>query len=384
MSFHEFIFSNKPSHRYTRHMVFWLVWWLYFFGSQYFLPQPFRSWKTGYLEWGIPELARSFLMLSIHIFACYATIYFLMPRYLLKKRYFLFLAGLLLVGFIMAPASFFIDSVVMPAIEPINSNPPQQPLYSIKDYATLSAGVFHAVKIIAIAFVIKLAKHWWQKQKEKERLEKEKLDAELQLLKTQIHPGFLFNTLNNIHSFALTASPKAPEMLLKLSDILSYMLYECNDKEVWLEKEIKVLKDYLALEKMHYGDKLEMNMQVRGDTTKDKIAPLLLLRFIENSFKQCSNIMTAQPWINLDLLIEDHVLYMKLMNGKPAVEPIALHDEEDDVELAARQLQLIYPDSHELKITVEPEIMMISLRIRLDDFSGTLEIVNEAPAAMEM
>lgn len=364
MSLNEFIFSEKSIHRYTRHIVFWVAWWLYFFGSQYFLPQPFRSWETGYLKWGMPEFVRSLLMLSIHILSCYVIIYFLLPRYLLKAKYFRFLIGLLLLGFAMVQASFFIASSITPILENKFPKSPGPVLYAIKSYATISMGVLNAIKIIIVAVAIKLAKHWWFKQKEKERLEQGKIDAELQLLKAQIHPSFLFNTLNNIYSFTLLASPKAPEMLLKLSDILSYMLYECNDREVPLEKEIKMLKDYMVLEKTRYGDKLEMNILVKGKVTEDNIAPLLLLRFIENSFKQCASNLTEQPWINLEIQIENHVLEMKLMNGKP-LETITPGDGEDDLEQVRRRLQLLYPGRHILTIAEEPEIMMVNLQLTL-------------------
>jgi LytS/YehU family sensor histidine kinase len=232
-------------------------------------------------------------------------------------------------------------------------------------YASIYSGVISAIKILAVAVGIKLIKHWWLKQKEKERLEKEKIDAELQLLKAQIHPGFLFNTLNNIYSFALTASPKAPEMLLKLSDILSYMLYECNDREVNLEKEIKMLKDYMTLEKTRYGDKMEMNIQVKGDISQEKIAPLLLLRFVENSFKQCSQNSIEQPWINFEIQVENHVLYTKLMNGKSPIMANIEDVQNDDLVQGQKRLDLLYPGRYELKIIEEPEIMMVTLEIYL-------------------
>lgn len=282
----------------------------------------------------------------------------------------------------MIEATRFIDLVVIPFIQPHILNAANAAIKKPTFWASISAGGISGIKIIAAAAAIKIGKHWWFIHKEKERLEKETIQAELQLLKAQIHPGFLFNTLNNIYSFALSASPKAPQMLLKLSDILSYMLYDCNKSEVSLENEIKMLKDYMALEKMRYGDKLEMNIQVKVDADYHKIAPLLLLHFVENSFKQCGNKMTEQPWINLEMQIEKHVLDMKLMNGKPLNSEIS-NNEEDNLNQAKKLLQLLYPNSHKLKITEEPEIMMISLQIELhymseqDENLGTENTTNE-------
>jgi LytS/YehU family sensor histidine kinase len=155
------------------------------------------------------------------------------------------------------------------------------------------------------------------------------------------------------------------------------MLYECNDREVFLIKEIKMLEDYMVLEKTKFGDKLDMNMLIKGCNSKEKITPLLLLHFIENSFKQCDSILNEQPWINLEIQIEDSVLQMKLMNGK---SPIRLTDETDENNLAQaqRRLKLLYPGTHELKITEEPEIMMVDLRVKLKELQENTVLHKDA------
>lgn len=287
------------------------------------------------------------------------------------------MAGIILLGFAIVQATRFIDTAVVT----LTSEPDN---FKVPFYTSVFTGLISSLKIIAAAAAIKLVKHWWVKQKEKERLDKERIETELQLLKSQIHPSFLFNTLNNIYSLALRTSPKAPEMLLKLSDILSYMLYECNELEVPLEKEIKMLKDYMSLEKLRHGDKMEMNMQVKGDISNSMIAPLLLLRFIENSFKQCDHRLTEQPWINLEIEIKNHILYMKLMNGKPVETPLPEDGEVDDLALAQRRLELLYPGRHELKIAGEPGIMMISLEIHLKKPVITKEYLKQTDMVEEI
>jgi LytS/YehU family sensor histidine kinase len=106
-----------------------------------------------------------------------------------------------------------------------------------------------------------------------------------------------------------------------------------------------------------------MNFQVRGDIRNQKIAPLLLLRFLENSFSQCSNPMLEQPWINVDLQIQNHVLYLKLMNGKAS--NIAAANEEDNMSQVQKRIELLYPARHELRIIEEPDIMIVNLRLEL-------------------
>jgi LytS/YehU family sensor histidine kinase len=121
----------------------------------------------------------------------------------------------------------------------------------------------------------------------------------------------------------------------------------------------------MALEKMRFGKNIEMNVQIKGDVTKDKIAPLLLLRFIENSFQQSNSDKIAQAWINLEILVEDHVMEMKLMNGKTTESPAKDNGEETSLAMTEKRLQLIYPEKYELRINEEPEIMIINLRLQL-------------------
>jgi sensor histidine kinase YesM len=377
MNWHEFVFSEKPKLRLSRHIAFWLVWWLYFFGSRYFLLQPnHQTRKTEFLAWDSVDLITSLLILFAQMLTCYVVIYFLLPRYLLKAKYLLFVTGSIFLGFVLVQLTHFIQTFVTPFLKSVLIDTPTA-TKQVALWSSISAGGINSIKIITVAVAIKLGKRWWFNQKEKERLEKEKIEAELQLLKAQIHPDFLFNMLSNIYSFALMTSPKAPEMLLKLSEILSYMLYECNDRTVLLEREIKMLKDYMSLEKMRYGNKLEMNMHVSGDPGVKRIAPLLLLRLIENSFKQCSSRMVEQAWINLEMIIENDSLTMKLMNGKP-LELAALEDgEEDDLVQAKKRLQLLYPGRHDLKITEEPEIMMVILEVMLESPSFNFSLKNK-------
>jgi LytS/YehU family sensor histidine kinase len=186
-------------------------------------------------------------------------------------------------------------------------------------------------------------------------------------LKAQIHPAFLFSTLNTIISHARVASPKAPEMLIKLSDLLSYMLYECDAPKVKLEKEIGMIKEYMALEKIRQGERLEMTFQIKGNCNGQLISPLLLLPFIDNSFSYCNNELVEQAWVNLDITIEDNSLSMKLINGMPAWIPDAIRNNEQSLANVQKRLQLLYPGRHELKINAEQELLMVHLNLKLEE-----------------
>jgi sensor histidine kinase YesM len=299
-------------------------------------------------------------MVSIHIAACYVIIYFLLPRFLLRGKYFLLLIGIIMLGGAMILASRFIDTILIPFITQIND-------YAKTPYfASIFSGVITAIKVFAVATAIKLGKHWWKKQKEKEQLEREKINAELQLLKAQIQPAFLFNVLDNIYAYSLAASPVAPQLLIKLSDLLSYMLYECDQTFVSLKKEIDMMKQYIALEKIRLNDGTEMELSVMGYMDNKMIAPFLLLPFIENSFKQSSDLI-EQPWINMDISVEGDSFTMKLANGMSPENNGVQAPSYNGLANVQKRLYLLYPEKHDLKITREPEMLVVLLKIHLTE-----------------
>ncbi len=299
MNWYSFLFSEKKSHRLRRHVVFWLLWWIYFTASYYHYEQSGLQ-KVEFEPWNFPFFIKSILLLSIHITACYYFINYLMPQYLFKAKYAALVTRILILGFLILLSSYFIHTTVFPFINTaFNYNPviANQNIW----WTSITSGLLSAPKIICAAAAVKLLKRWWLKQKEKERLEKEKLITDLQLLKAQMHPEFLFSSLDNI---CLMTQKKniagASMLLLKLADILSYILYECDDKLVLLEKEIKVIKDYLVLEKNRMGNRLEIDVAVKGPTGSKMITPLLLFPFIENSFSYVGNKRTVNLHSHLE------------------------------------------------------------------------------------
>ncbi|MEO7394465.1 MAG: histidine kinase, partial [Chitinophagaceae bacterium] len=238
----------------------------------------------------------------------------------------------------------------------------------------IGALTFYLVTLIGLAVTIKLLKQWWLKQKETEQLSKEKISAELQLLKAQIHPHFLFNSLNNIYSFALETSPKAPEMINKLSGLLHYMLYDCKLQLVPLEKELKMIQDYISLEKIRYGERLDLEVTIQeispalaGETGTKYIAPLLLIPFVENSFKHGTSKMLANPKVTLNIKIKDNILFFKLTNSKPtAIVKISSNNNSGlGLKNVQKRLELIYPGRHELQIVEDPSEFSVWLKVIL-------------------
>jgi hypothetical protein len=383
MSWHDFIFSNNLKYRVRRHVTYWLLWWVYIIFTVFItstpVPDPPRRGyipvfiqyqpgmnELGWVPYALLVLLKSFFLVSFHALFCYTIIYVLLPAFQKKKNYWEFIPGVLLVCTLMVPVGYFLYKIVYPYIDDLFNLNLAQPYRQIL-WKGVDAALIDAIKVTLIAVAIALLKRWWLKQKEKEQLEKERISAEVQLLKAQIHPAFLFSTLNNIASEARVASPKAPEMLIKLSDLLSYMLYECDAPKVKLEKEISMLKDYMALEKIRQGKKLELTFQVNGHMNGQMISPLLLLPFIDNSFSYCNNESVEQAWVNVNITIVDNNLSMKLINGMP---PEIHGSSVNDVESLAnvqKRLQLLYPGRHDLKINAEQELLMVHLNLKLEE-----------------
>jgi hypothetical protein len=346
-----------------RHLVFWLLWWIYFTASYYHFEQSGLQ-KIEFEPWNFPFFIKSILLLSIHITACYYFISYLMPQYLFKAKYIALVMQIIILGFLILLSSYFIHQTVVPLVNAVYNYKPVIANQNIW-WTSITSGLLSAPKIISAAAAIKLVKRWYLKQKEKERLEKEKLITDLQLMKAQMRPDLLFNSLDQIYKFAKKKSPEAPELLLKLADLLSYLLYECDEPKISLEKELNMMKEYMALEKARYGSRLELETVIKGEVGNRQIAPLLLLPFIENSFKHCSN-EAEQPWINLQISLENETLLMKLING------VALGYEEPgnsvhEIINIEKRLQLLYPGKYELKRYVENEIYIVLLKINLGE-----------------
>jgi LytS/YehU family sensor histidine kinase len=222
--------------------------------------------------------------------------------------------------------------------------------------------IFALFSVAWIAVSIKLVKYWYIEKDIQQRLEKEKLTVELQLLKSQLHPHFLFNTLNSLYSLTLESSAQAPHAVLQLSALLRYMLYECNEPVADVRKEIEVLQTYIALEKFRFGERLEISTSYTGDIDKQQIAPLLLLPFVENAVKHGTGKELDKCWMSLHLHVEKDMLTFNLINSAGTANPadgggLGLQN-------VRRRLNLLYP-GHQLKITHAGDTFMVSLTLGL-------------------
>ena len=337
-----FIFSQK--YRVWRHVIFWILHaQIFYFLFQIQAPNS----EVGTLS--------SAMWIPIRILYCYPLMYWVLPQFLLKGKYTQF-GIIILLWFI---SGYFLNylfraHVLIPVREALhfestNKNPWQEGSFLV---LTTTAG---------ITSMIVLFKYWFRKQQEWMQAEKEKVTAELQLLKAQVHPHFLFNTLNNIYSFSLENSPKTPGLILKLSSMLSYMLYDCKGEKVLLEKELEVIKNYIGLEKERYGNKIEISLNIEGDVIDKYITPLLLLPFLENAFKHGTSEQLEKPWLSMDVAVKQYTMRCKIVNSKN--EAVQVSENGIGIQNVKKRLAFLYPDKHELKIADEGNFFVVSLVI---------------------
>jgi sensor histidine kinase YesM len=367
-----FIFSDEPRYRIRRHLAFWIFWWL----TQAVLYSVIGY--SGKPVYGLRLLDSTFESLAFmiaHISLAYALMYFVIPRYLLKQKYWLTAMWVMIFFLGAACISVILSATIIPAIQKlilgnIQEGRSARIRQATRVHLALMAGLRGAITIGGIAASIKLMKHWYVKEQRNLQLQKENAESQLQLLKAQVHPHFLFNTLNNIYSHTQNTAPVASQLVMGLSDMLRFMLYECNQAQVPLSKELKLIKDYISLEQIRYDDQLDVHVDLPGDTGNLAIAPLLLLPLVENCFKHGTSHMLEQPWLNLQVTLENNRMYAKLMNGKAKV--VATNNYTGIGILNVRKrLELLYPGKHELTITDAEDVFIVNLWVELEKMSLT-------------
>jgi two-component system sensor histidine kinase AlgZ len=357
----DFIFSSK--YRIGRHLLFWFIFTL--FTSLIYVNYGQGMWSLQ------KQMFTGSLWLPARILYCYPLMYWVIPKYLLKGKYVQF-AVIIVFWFI---GGWFLNYLFRAYV----SIPIQQALHiSNIVLDPWQPGSFLLLTTAAgITCLIVLFKFWFNKQQEWLHAEKERVSAELQLLRAQIHPHFLFNTLNNIYSFSLENSSKTPGLILKLSSLLSYMLYDCKAEEVLLENEISIMKNYIDLEKERYGNKIDISWGVNGEIHDKYISPLLLLPFIENAFKHGTSEQLEKPWLSVDISVNHDILKCKIANSKNAI--VNFNKPGIGIDNIKKRLAFLYPGKHELKLSDTEEFFVVSLSIQLKTNRSFFTNITKAP-----
>jgi uncharacterized membrane-anchored protein YhcB (DUF1043 family) len=361
-----FIFSDERKYRWRRHAAFWISWWLF---AGFIYSVGLKPGKITYAENLLRTMLESLAFLPLHIFLAYSLNYFVIPRYLVKGKYILAVVYTLLAFACIAIISVIISTFIIADIRGWFQLPPPDWMTSNKPLSVFNgfmAGLRGGITIGGIAAAIKLLKYYYIKEQRNLQLQKENAESQLQLLKAQVHPHFLFNTLNNIYSHTQHTAPMASQLVMGLSDMLRFMLYEGTQPLVPLSKELKLVQDYIYLESTRYDDRLDVHIDIPSDTKNLYITPLLLLPFVENCFKHGTSNMLDQPWLSLHIYLDGTTMHMKLINGKPTSDQKRIEPHAGiGIRNVRSRLELLYPEKHQLQMTSDKEVFVVNLQLEL-------------------
>ena len=307
-------------------------------------------------------LSFSFLSESInlifYIFIIYFNLYYLFPKYLKGHSLKVYIPALVLSVLLLTP----IKGAILYLLHYNDDIYRRQILLNLH-YTFLSTFF-----VAGASTIFKILIEWLKFQREKKKLEKEIMQSELKFLKSQINPHFLFNTLNNVYSLALVKSDKTPEVILKLSEILRYMLYECNEPKVKLSSEVKYIENYLALEKLRQNKNVNIEFIKEGEISDQLISPLLFTPFLENAFKHGVNKVLDNKCIKILLKINGNRIFFSVENTKPDLDIEESIKSPGGIGLAnvKKRLNILYPDKYKFDIENTKTLYKIELFLELN------------------
>jgi sensor histidine kinase YesM len=329
------------------HVIFWL---------SYFIFNIIR-WGS-YFEDYWYSVKSNLVEFPLHIVIVYVNIYFLIPRFILNKKYkryvFFLLASLFILYFVRTGLNYvLVTKNIWPEAER------SQQAFTFNHIVAVILGELY---VVALATAIKLTVDWIYERTRVEKLKKTQLRTELNFLKSQIQPHFFFNTLNNLYALTLEKSDVAPSVVLKLSDIMQYVLYDVKEPLIRLYDEINYIQNYLDLERLRYGDRIVSNTNIIGNINDVKVPPLLFLPFIENCFKHGAN-ENDQIEVNisfenvknkiLKFKVENTFIQLSKTSGKYGI----------GIKNVKRRLELLFKTNFELKTIITEQKFCILLKI---------------------
>lgn len=262
-----------------------------------------------------------------------------------RKRYGLYVVSILALLIFMAVLKTLVALLYSEIVLAYKNENGSQIYTAIPQY--VFRAIFTSGFFIVVSSLVKFAVDWFGNERVQRQLESEKKDMELQFLKSQLNPHFLFNSLNNIYSLAYQKSDKTADAVLKLSEIMRYMIYESNDSWVSLSKEIEYVKSYVELQKLRFKNGAAVELTIQGEIDDQPIVPLILISFVENAFKHGVANDFADP-IKINLIANQKILHFSITNrknnfNKDEVGGVGLNNVE-------RRLQLLYPERYKLNI----------------------------------
>ena len=287
------------------------------------------------------------------VLLAYTVMYWIIPRYVRQRRFTESFISL----FVAFMVSGFVGHLFFFVFNLYDANT------SVADIPKIFVRGFYALLHASIAIAIKLIKMWYENEKRVSEMEKSKLESELKMLRDQVNPHFMFNTLNNLYGLIGKNPIQAQESVLRLSRIMHHMLYESNHNRILMRQEIRCIRDYIELEKLRYPENLSISLNLQDQVQDLSIVPLTIFPFVENSFKHGASEMIEEAWINIDFSTFKNSFVFKIENGKGP--KVSFESSGIGLNNVRRRLELIYGDDHSLNIIDGTETFLVVLKISL-------------------
>jgi two-component system, LytTR family, sensor histidine kinase AlgZ len=332
------------------HLSFWCVY------LSFFLYQVSSYRRSGDVEWSRVLTIAGFQIIFASI-CSYINYFVFLPRFLKHRnvwRYLLeFTAPFAIIMFLRIYLErFWIDG--------FTGN--EEYLYKTRFVVQVITTNFFIVVFVAM---LRFAVEWLEFEAKKKEVENEKLMAELNFLKAQINPHFLFNTLNNLYYLAYSKSDNTTEVIAKLSQMMRYMIYDSNHPKVLLSKEIEYMQSYISLERLRLNDQIPIKFEISGNTENVWITPLIFITFLENAFKHGVSNSNPKAWVNISIQLTGKECVYIVENSKTSEQKETGEKSGIGLQNVKRRLELSYPGNHQLETIDTEEKYQVKLNLNL-------------------
>ncbi len=320
-------------------IVFWVVLFVFILRSSYGIGEPLF-------------LLSSLLLLSCHLVSFYTIFNWLTPRYFEKKQYGEFTLGVIVLLLVVTPFRLWVEAHFI-----------HRPFLMLRGRRLIGLVLFSEVTLACFAFLFRMALDNYASRQKADQVEKGRLQTELKFLKSQMSPHFLFNTINNVYALALTEPDRTPAALLKLSGLLRYLLYECNE-QVPFCKELQAIESYVALFQLRHEAPLNITIDTRVPSPNMLIEPMLFLPLLENAIKHSGIGLSSEAFIKIRLREESGLLAGHFINSKSA---LPVHTDAGGIGLQniRKRLDMLEsgPSGHNLRVNETSDRFEVFIKI---------------------
>jgi two-component system, LytTR family, sensor kinase len=330
----EFDNDRKITHPYKTEIFFWIM---------LALLSPVVTTIT--MFWFLPSFSIALLFISVLLFPAYLLYArLIVPKFLFQKKYIAFALISIVFFFLLQLLSVGIHKFILQ----FSLQLPEEFYLSYSPRTIIRDGLWILINMFLCA-TFSFFKKSADEHELVTGLQKDNTLFRLKYLQSQLNPHFLFNTLNSIYSLSLQKSDQAPDVIIKLSDIMRYLIYECNEQKIALDKEIEFIKSYIEIEKIRY--KADVRFVIEGETKNIMIEPFLFISFIENGFKHAMNDECEDPFIYITIKVDANRIELNVINNTNIdLETQAKRINGNGIKNSRSLLEILYPESHALNI----------------------------------